>query len=172
MQETNKHSDTEYIYEDKAIPLQSWTDLEGSRVLRLPYFYKISTFVKFVSFTHRPPLSPRRYPKHKFLSVSETTPEKSGIQHDDFPACSQCPRGSILWNLMWRNLVSQGLKVLSKKSRTGTASYTAVVVARSTGPNNLNCEFWVLLQSFAANSWKRAKTSPRTLARTGLAASL
>jgi hypothetical protein len=62
-------------------------------------------------------------------------------------------------------------KVVSKILRTDTAIYTAVVVARSTGPNRPNCEFWVLLQHFAATAWKRAKTSPCTLARTDLAAS-
>jgi hypothetical protein len=45
------------------------------------------------------------------------------------------------------------------------------VVARSTGPKTPNCEFPVLLRRFAATAWKRAKTSPRTLARTDLAAS-
>jgi hypothetical protein len=60
---------------------------------------------------------------------------------------------------------------VSKIFRTGVAIYTAVVVARSTGPNRPNCEFRVRLQSFAANAWKRVKTSPRTLARTDLVAS-
>jgi hypothetical protein len=61
--------------------------------------------------------------------------------------------------------------VVSKIFRTGAAIYTLVVVARSTGPNRTNCEYRVLLQLFAATAWKRAKTSPRTLARTDLAAS-
>ena len=38
-------------------------------------------------------------------------------------------------------------------------------------PNRPNCEFRVLLRSFAATAWKRAKTSSPTLARTDLAAS-
>jgi hypothetical protein len=62
-------------------------------------------------------------------------------------------------------------EVLSKTFRTGGAIYTSVVVARSTGLNRPNCEFRVLLRRFAATAWKRAKMSPRTLARTGLAAS-
>jgi hypothetical protein len=60
---------------------------------------------------------------------------------------------------------------VTKISRTGAAIYRAVVVVRSTGPNRPNCEFRVLLRRFAATAWKRAKTSPRTLARTDLAAS-
>jgi hypothetical protein len=62
-------------------------------------------------------------------------------------------------------------EVVSKIFRTGAATYTAVVVARSTGPNRSYCEFRVLLRRFAATACKRAKTSPRTLARTDLAAS-
>jgi hypothetical protein len=71
---------------------------------------------------------------------------------------------SIAVNLMY--------EVVSKIFRTGAAIYTAVVVAWSTGSNKRNCEFRVLLRCFAATAWKRAKTSPRTLARTNLAASL
>jgi DNA-directed RNA polymerase subunit N (RpoN/RPB10) len=37
-------------------------------------------------------------------------------------------------------------EVVSKIFRTGAAIYTAVVVARSTGPNRPNCEFRVLLR--------------------------
>jgi hypothetical protein len=61
--------------------------------------------------------------------------------------------------------------VVSKIFQTGVAIYTAVVVARSTSPNRPNCEFRVLLRRFVATAWKRAKTSPRTLTRTDLAAS-
>jgi hypothetical protein len=39
-----------------------------------------------------------------------------------------------------------------KVFRTGAAIYTAVVVARSTGPNRPNCEFRVLLRRFAATA--------------------
>jgi hypothetical protein len=62
-------------------------------------------------------------------------------------------------------------EVESKIFRTCAAIYTAVTVARSTDPNRPNCEFRVLLRSFASTAWKRAKTSSRTLARTDLAAS-
>jgi hypothetical protein len=41
-------------------------------------------------------------------------------------------------------------EVVSKILWTGAAIYTAVVVARSTGLNRPNCEFRVLLRSFAA----------------------
>jgi hypothetical protein len=61
-------------------------------------------------------------------------------------------------------------EVVSKIFRTGAAIYTAVVIARSTGPNRPNCEFRVLLW-LALTAWKCAKTLPRTLARTDLAAS-
>jgi hypothetical protein len=37
-------------------------------------------------------------------------------------------------------------EVVSKILRIGAAIYTAVVVARSTGPNRPNCEFRVLLR--------------------------
>jgi hypothetical protein len=62
-------------------------------------------------------------------------------------------------------------EVVSKISRNGAAICTAVVLARSTGPSRPSCEFRVLLRRFAMTTWKRAKTSPRTLARTDLAAS-
>jgi hypothetical protein len=62
-------------------------------------------------------------------------------------------------------------EVIYKIYGTGAAIYTEVVVARSTGPNRPNCEFRVLLRSFAETAWKVEKTSPRTLAKTDLAAS-
>jgi hypothetical protein len=66
--------------------------------------------------------------------------------------------------------VAQVYEVVSKIFGTGASIYTAVVVARSTGPNRPNCKFRVLLWRFEATAWKRAKTSHRTLARTDLAA--
>jgi hypothetical protein len=62
-------------------------------------------------------------------------------------------------------------EVVYKIFRTGAAIYTAVVVARSTGPNRPNCEFRVLLRSFAATARIRTKMLPWTWARTHLAAS-
>jgi hypothetical protein len=58
------------------------------------------------------------------------------------------------------------LRLVSIIFRTAATIYTGVAVERSTGPNRSNCEFRVLLRSFAATEWKRAKTSPRTWART------
>jgi hypothetical protein len=62
-------------------------------------------------------------------------------------------------------------EVVSKIFRTGAAIYTAVVVAQRICPIRPNCEFRVILRRFVATAWKRVKTSPRTLARTDLAAS-
>jgi hypothetical protein len=74
-------------------------------------------------------------------------------------------------NYMNNNQRDALYEVISKILRSGAAIYTAVVAARSTGPNRPNCEFWVLLQCFASTAWKRAEASPRTLVRTDLAAS-
>jgi hypothetical protein len=71
------------------------------------------------------------------------------------------------------DIIVQRIKyeVVSEIFRAGAAIYTAVVVARNTGPNRPNCEFRVLQRRFEANAWKLAKTSLRTLARIDLAAS-
>jgi len=46
----------------KAVPLQVWSDPEGSRKLRFPYFMTTAQDGgKIVSLTHRLPLSPRKY---------------------------------------------------------------------------------------------------------------
>jgi len=43
----------------KAVPLQVWSDPEGSRKLRFPDFLTMAQdCVKFVSLMHRPPLPP------------------------------------------------------------------------------------------------------------------
>jgi len=43
----------------KAVPLQAWSDPEGSRKLRSPDFMKTAQDgVEVVSLTHRPPLPP------------------------------------------------------------------------------------------------------------------
>jgi hypothetical protein len=57
-----------YVYvEGKAIPLQAWTDLEGSRRLRLPDFVTTThEGGKVVSPTHRPPLLPGNIPGTHF----------------------------------------------------------------------------------------------------------
>jgi hypothetical protein len=54
------------------------------------------------------------------------------------------------YNTMARDWNCLKHEVESKIFRTGAAIYTAVVVARSTGPNRPNCESQVLLRSFAA----------------------
>ena len=60
----------------KAIPLQAWGGLEGSRRLRLPDFNKSAhEDGKDVSPTHRPPLLPTKYSWYSFLSEAESTPE-------------------------------------------------------------------------------------------------
>jgi hypothetical protein len=59
---------------------------------------------------------------------------------------------------------------LSKIFPTSAAVDIIVTVAQITCPKRPNCEFRVLLRRFAANVLKRAKTSPRTLTRTDLAA--
>jgi hypothetical protein len=62
-------------------------------------------------------------------------------------------------------------EMVSKIFRTDAAIYTAVVVAQSTGPVRPKCEFRVLLRRFVAIAWNLAKTSPKTLVRSDLAAS-
>jgi len=47
----------------KAVPLQAWSGPEGSRKLGFPDFVTTAQdCVKFVSFTHRPPLPPGNAP--------------------------------------------------------------------------------------------------------------
>ena len=61
-------------------------------------------------------------------------------------------------------------EVRSKLFRTGAVIYTAGDCAQRICPNRQNCELRVLLRSFVATAWKRAKTLPPSLARTDLAA--
>ena len=59
----------------KAVPLQAWSGPEGSRKLRFPDFMTTAQDVgKVVSFTHRPPLHPRKYTWYSFLLEAESTP--------------------------------------------------------------------------------------------------
>jgi hypothetical protein len=47
----------------KSVPLQAWSGPEGSRKLRFPDLMTMAQDgVKFVSFTHRPPLTPGNTP--------------------------------------------------------------------------------------------------------------
>ena len=58
----------------KAVSLQTWSGPEGSRNLRFPdYMTTVRDGGKF-SFTHRPPLSPRKYSWYSFLLEAESTP--------------------------------------------------------------------------------------------------
>jgi len=51
----------------KAVPLQAWSGLEGSRKLRFPDFMtKAQDGCKVVSLTHRPPLPPGNVPGTHF----------------------------------------------------------------------------------------------------------
>jgi len=52
---------------DKAVPLQAWSDAEGSRKLRFPDFMTTAQDGgKVVSLTHRPPLPPGNTPGTHF----------------------------------------------------------------------------------------------------------
>jgi hypothetical protein len=73
--------------------------------------------------------------------------------------------------LEWPLAHSASYEVVSTIFQTGATMCAALVVAQSTNPNRPNCEFWVLLQCFAATAWKRAKTLPWTLVRADLASS-
>ena len=51
----------------KSVPLQAWSDTEGSRKLRFPDFMtKAQDDGKVVSLTHRPPLPPGNAPSTHF----------------------------------------------------------------------------------------------------------
>jgi len=51
----------------KAVPLQAWSDPEGSRKLRFPDFMTMAQDGgKVVSFTHRPPVPPGNAPGTHF----------------------------------------------------------------------------------------------------------
>jgi hypothetical protein len=56
-----------HIKKGKAVPLQAWSGLEGSRKLRFPdYMTTAQDGAKVVSLTHRPPLSPGNTPGTHF----------------------------------------------------------------------------------------------------------
>jgi len=69
-----KPTDTHTQYKkDKAVPLQAWSGPEGSRKLRFPDFMTTAQDGgKVVSFTHRPPFSPRKYTWYSFLLEAES----------------------------------------------------------------------------------------------------
>ena len=71
------------VLRGKAVPLQAWSGLEGSRKLRFPdYMTMAQDGGKVVSLTQRPPLQPRRYSWHTFLLEAESTPSQQCGQKD------------------------------------------------------------------------------------------
>jgi len=59
----------------KAVPLQAWSDPEGSRKLRFPDFVTTAQDGgKVVSLRHRPLFTPRKYSWYSFLLEVESTP--------------------------------------------------------------------------------------------------
>ena len=61
------HFPTEGKCKGKAVPLQAWSGPEGSRNLGFPaYMTMAQDGGKFVSFTHRPPLTPGNAPGTHF----------------------------------------------------------------------------------------------------------
>jgi len=60
------------LVKGKAIPLQAWGDLEGSRKIRFPDFMTTAQDGgKVVSLTHRPLFTPRKYSWYSFLLEAE-----------------------------------------------------------------------------------------------------
>ena len=60
---------------DKAVPLQAWSGLEGSRKLRFPdYVRTVQDGGKVVRPKHRPPLPPGNAPGTYFCLKAESTP--------------------------------------------------------------------------------------------------
>jgi hypothetical protein len=58
----------QYKNKGKAVPLQAWSDPEGSRKLRFPDFMTTAQDCgKVVSLTHRPPLPPGNTPGTHFF---------------------------------------------------------------------------------------------------------
>ena len=56
-----------FLCKGKAVPLQAWSDTEGSRKLRFPDFMTTAQDGgKVVSLTHRPPLPPGNAPGTHF----------------------------------------------------------------------------------------------------------
>jgi len=67
MENVNEIGNVECEVKGKAVPLQAWSDPEGSRKLRYPDFMTTTQDGgKVVSLTHRPPLTPRNTPGTHF----------------------------------------------------------------------------------------------------------
>ena len=66
---------TEMSKKGKSVPLQAWSDPEGSRKLKFPDFMTTAQGGgKFVSLTHRPHLTPRKFSWYSFPLEAESTP--------------------------------------------------------------------------------------------------
>ena len=90
----------------KAVPLQAWTDPEGSRKLRLPDFVTTAQDGgKVVSLTYRPPLpqeilvlisvrgwvDPRAIARSEGFYVNKKSTDTSWDRTSDLPICSTAP---------------------------------------------------------------------------------
>jgi hypothetical protein len=99
----------------KAIPVQAWTDPEGSRRLRLPDFKTIATWRCWSCQPYAPAvLTPRKYLWCLFLWIAESTSKHSaagrimsmknsndtiGNRTRDLPACSAVPQPTCKKNI-------------------------------------------------------------------------
>jgi hypothetical protein len=87
--------------------------------------------------------------------ISSTSPVRMSLKSDTLDQLSTEEEKLSSSGKSWcsKAMCLCSYDVVSKIFRTIVAIYTAVVGARSTGPNRPNCEFWVLLRCFAANTW-------------------
>jgi hypothetical protein len=86
-----------WYIEGKAVPLQAWSDPEGSRKMRVPDFKTTAQDGgKVVSLTHRPPLLPGNTPGTYFclrlatgrIMSLKNSNDTIGIRTRDLPVCS------------------------------------------------------------------------------------
>ena len=95
------------LVKGKAIPLQTWTGLEGSRKMRLPDFYSRHIKVVSLSALWTGLLYPRKYSWYSVLLEAESTPgpwcdrkdyinetanDTIGNRTRDLPTCSSVPQ--------------------------------------------------------------------------------
>jgi len=71
----NPNFETFITYVPKAVPLQAWSDPEGSRNLRLPDFKTTAPNVVRLSALRTAAFTPRKYSWYSFLLEAESTPE-------------------------------------------------------------------------------------------------
>jgi hypothetical protein len=138
----------------KAVPLQAWSSLEGSRKLRFPDLLTTAQDGgKVVSHTHRPHLPPRKFSWYSFLLEAESTPgpyvksevlcqwklpvTPSGIEPAPFkfvaqylkPLCYRCPPIHSTYNIKTANVLY---------------------------PSNKRFTRWYLFTLWSYGSWQRA----------------